>query len=150
MDLKELIRLAKSLDNRDKQKLIRFLQSETKGAAAPTRVIDEIQEQEGFSLRKCAELMYEEVSFVTLFYWRIRFSLRLNRFRPKHFKVQSKWIDRFNVVATKYSVHYLAWFRYLDSKEYENTASNKKNMLVSSCLFSVKDTNARLRRMAYC
>lgn len=61
-----------------------------------------------------------------------------------------KWMDRFNGVATKYLEHYLAWFRYIDSKEYENTASNKKNMLVSSCLFSVKDTNARLRRMAYC
>jgi hypothetical protein len=28
---------------------------------------------------------------------------------------------------------------YLDRKEYENTASNKESMLVSSCLFSVKD-----------
>jgi hypothetical protein len=43
-----------------------------------------------------------------------------------------------------------SWFPYLDSKEYENTTSNKKNMLVSSCLFSVKDTNVTLRRMAYC
>ncbi len=34
MDLKELIELAKGLDNRDKQQLIRFLQSETKVAAA--------------------------------------------------------------------------------------------------------------------
>jgi hypothetical protein len=33
---------------------------------------------------------------------------------------------RFNGVATKYLQHYLAWFRYLDSKEYENTTSNKK------------------------
>ncbi|SMF85558.1 ISXO2-like transposase domain-containing protein [Paenibacillus uliginis N3/975] len=60
-----------------------------------------------------------------------------------------RWMDRFNGVATKYLEHYLAWFRYLDSKEYENTTSNKKNMLVTSCLFSVKETNARLRRMAY-
>jgi hypothetical protein len=59
-------------------------------------------------------------------------------------------MDRFNGVATKYLDHYLAWFRYLDSKDYENTTSNKKNMLVSSCLFPVKDTNVRLRRMAYC
>lgn len=60
-----------------------------------------------------------------------------------------KWIDRFNGVATKYLQHYLAWFRYLDSKEYENTASNKKQMLVNSCLFSVTDTNAKLRCAAF-
>lgn len=59
-----------------------------------------------------------------------------------------RWIDRFNGVATKYLQHYLAWFRYLDSKEYENTASNKKHMLVNSCLFTVTDTNAELRRKA--
>jgi hypothetical protein len=50
-------------------------------------------------------------------------------------------MDRFNGVATKYLQHYLAWFRYIDSKEYENTSSNKKNMLVKSCLFTVTDTN---------
>ncbi|GAA4847565.1 hypothetical protein GCM10023310_27120 [Paenibacillus vulneris] len=56
-----------------------------------------------------------------------------------------KWIDRFNGVTTKYLQHYLAWFRYIDSKEYENTASNKKNMLVVSCLFNVNETNTKLR-----
>lgn len=60
-----------------------------------------------------------------------------------------KWMDRFNGVATKYLQHYLAWFRYLDSKEYENTASNKKHMLVNSCLFTVTVTNAELRRKAF-
>ncbi len=35
---------------------------------------------------------------------------------------------------TKYLQHYLAWFRYIDSKEYENTISNMKHMLVKSCL----------------
>lgn len=60
-----------------------------------------------------------------------------------------KWMDRFNGVATKYLQNYLAWFRYLDSKEYENTASNKKNMLVKSCLFTVTDTNTKLRLSAY-
>lgn len=45
MDIKELIELAKGLDSKDKQQLILFLQSETKGGAAPSRVIDEIQEQ---------------------------------------------------------------------------------------------------------
>lgn len=39
---------------------------------------------------------------------------------------------RKNVTApTKCFQHYLAWFRYLDSKEYENTMSHKKNMLVT-------------------
>lgn len=57
-----------------------------------------------------------------------------------------RWFDRFNGVATKYLQHYLAWFRYLDNKEYENTSTNKKNMLVSSCLFSVKEINMNLRK----
>lgn len=60
-----------------------------------------------------------------------------------------RWMDRFNGVSTKYLQNYLAWFRYLDSKEYENTASNKKNMLVSSCLFPVKETNAHLRQASF-
>lgn len=57
-----------------------------------------------------------------------------------------RWIDCFNEVATKYLQHYLAWFRYLDSKEYENTMSNKKSMLVTSCLFTVNFTNVGLRQ----
>jgi hypothetical protein len=57
-----------------------------------------------------------------------------------------RWIDRFNGVATKYLQHYLAWFRYLDSKEYENTTSNKKSMLVTSCLFTINVTNVSLRQ----
>jgi transposase-like protein len=60
-----------------------------------------------------------------------------------------KWLDRFNGVATKYLQHYLAWFRYLDSKEYENTTSNKKHMLVKSCLFPVNATNSNLRCTGY-
>jgi hypothetical protein len=60
-----------------------------------------------------------------------------------------RWIYRFNGVATKYLQHYLAWFRYLDSKEYENTTSNKKNMLVVSCLFTVNETNTALRRTSF-
>lgn len=36
-----------------------------------------------------------------------------------------RWINRFNGVAIKYSQHYLACFRYLDNKEYENTKANK-------------------------
>jgi IS1 family transposase len=60
-----------------------------------------------------------------------------------------RWIDRFNGVATKYLQHYLAWFRYIDNKEHENTASNKKNMLVTSCLFTVNETNQKLRQLAF-
>ncbi|MDQ0914615.1 transposase-like protein [Paenibacillus sp. V4I5] len=60
-----------------------------------------------------------------------------------------RWINRFNGVATKYLQHYLAWFRYLDNKEYENTTSNKKHMLVSSCLFTVNETNTKLRLTAF-
>jgi hypothetical protein len=60
-----------------------------------------------------------------------------------------KWMDGFNGVATKYLQHYLAWYRYIDSKEYESTTSNKKQMLVSSCLFSMTDTNAKLRCSAF-
>ncbi len=60
-----------------------------------------------------------------------------------------RWIDRFNGVATKYLQNYLAWFRYLDSKEFENTPLNKKNMLVSSCLFPVKETNIYLRQALF-
>jgi hypothetical protein len=60
-----------------------------------------------------------------------------------------RWIDHFNGVATKYLQHYLAWFRYLDSKEYENTTSNKKNMLVTSCLFTVHETNTNLHRTSF-
>lgn len=29
-------------------------------------------------------------------------------------------------VATKYLQNYLAWFQFLDSKEYENTTANKR------------------------
>lgn len=60
-----------------------------------------------------------------------------------------KWMYHFNGVAAKYLQHYLAWFRYIDSKEYENTATNKKNMLVKSCLFTVADTITKLRLSAY-
>lgn len=60
-----------------------------------------------------------------------------------------RWIDRFNEVATKNLQNYLAWFRYLDSKEYENTRSNKKNMLVTLCLLPVKETDLKLRRASF-
>lgn len=265
MDLKELKRLADTLDDNGKQELIYFLQSRTKGLTVPVRAIDEIQEQkhkeglvcphcknhsvvrfgkyaiksrtgevkrqryrckscrqtfndltnttlkrtrrphiwirfiecmiEGYSLRKCAEQLNGEVTHVTFFYWRHKilaalkqipteaysgvlgrgrirttkldeaigghisdsvvlctdswraFSFYANSKGLAHYRFKSdgkqrvkgvyhiqnvnsyhsrlkKWMDRFNGVATKYLQHYLAWFRYLDSKEYENTASN--------------------------
>ncbi len=45
MDLKELKKLADTLDDNGKRELIYFLQSRTKGVALPVRAIDEIQEQ---------------------------------------------------------------------------------------------------------
>jgi hypothetical protein len=54
-------------------------------------------------------------------------------------------MNRFNGVATKYLQHYLAWFRYLDNKEYENTKANKKNMLVKACLFKTNLTNLKTK-----
>ena len=114
MDLKKLTKLAEVLDNKDKQELILFLQSRSKGTTAPIRLID------GYHLSNSNVLCTDS--------WRA-FSSCANQ----------KGLE-----------HYLAWFRYLDSKDYENTTSNKKNTLVSSCLFSVKDTNSRLRRMVYC
>ncbi len=56
-----------------------------------------------------------------------------------------RWIDRFNGVATKYLQHYLAWFRFKDNKDYENTKAIKKHMLVTSCLFRTMNTNSSIR-----
>lgn len=54
-----------------------------------------------------------------------------------------------NKAMLNLNVDILAWFSYIDSKEYENTSSNKKNMLVKSRLFTVTDTNTKLRLSAY-
>lgn len=45
MDLKELKKLADTLDDSGKQELFYFLQSRTNGMTTPIRAIDEIQEQ---------------------------------------------------------------------------------------------------------
>jgi IS1 family transposase len=58
-------------------------------------------------------------------------------------------LDRFNGVATKYLEHYLAWFRFFDNKEHENTTANKKNMLVTSYLFKVTVTINKLRLLSF-
>lgn len=45
MNLRELKKLAETLDDSGKQELILFLQSRTKGVSSSIRAIDEIQEQ---------------------------------------------------------------------------------------------------------
>ncbi|AIQ19805.1 hypothetical protein H70357_26125 [Paenibacillus sp. FSL H7-0357] len=84
--------------------------------------------------------------------WRA-FSSYANSKGMTHYRFKSDGKQRvkgvYHIQITKYLQNYLAWFRYLDSKEYENTASNKKNMLVKSCLFTVTDTNTKLRLSAY-
>ncbi|PWV94474.1 hypothetical protein DFQ01_13039 [Paenibacillus cellulosilyticus] len=115
---------------------------------------------EGFSLRKCAEQLNDEVTHVTLFYWRHKILSALKQIPTEAFQDIVEMDETYFLYSEKagvyhiqnvnsYLQHYLAWFRYLDSKEYENTASNKKNMLVKSCLFSVTDTNTKLRLSAY-
>jgi transposase-like protein len=52
-----------------------------------------------------------------------------------------KWIDRFNGVASKYLDNYLAWFKFLDSKRFEDTTG----ILVESCLHNTQDTNDSIR-----
>jgi hypothetical protein len=85
------------------------------------------------------------VLFWILIFQLLRLGLQNNSYHSR----LKRWIDRFNGVATKYLQHYLAWFRYIDSKEYENTSLNKKNMLVVSCLFTVNETNTKLRRSSF-
>jgi transposase-like protein len=52
-----------------------------------------------------------------------------------------KWMDRFNGVASKYLNNYLAWFKFIDSKAFENTTG----ILVESCLHNSHETNESLR-----
>lgn len=56
-----------------------------------------------------------------------------------------KWMDRFNGVASKYLDNYLAWFKFLDSKGFEDNKANLKEMLVESCLHNTIETNDSLR-----
>jgi hypothetical protein len=79
---------------------------------------------------------------------RVKGVYRIQNVNSYHSRLK-KWMDRFNGVATIYLQHYLAWFRYVESKEYENTSSNKKKMLVKSCLYTVTDTNTKLWLSAY-
>ncbi len=52
-----------------------------------------------------------------------------------------KWIRPFNGVATKYLDNYLAWFKFLDAKAFDDT----KGILVESCAQNVCETNDSLR-----
>lgn len=52
-----------------------------------------------------------------------------------------KWIDRFNGVSSKYLDNYLAWFKFLDSKQFEDTTG----VLVESCIHNTHDTNDSIR-----
>lgn len=56
-----------------------------------------------------------------------------------------KWMDRFNGVASKYLDNYLAWFKFFDSKGFEDNKANLKEMIIECCLHNTKDTNDSLR-----
>jgi len=55
------------------------------------------------------------------------------------------WLAHFNGVASKYIDNYLAWFRFLDSKGFEKTKENLKDMLYTSCLYQMRETYRSLR-----
>ena len=52
-----------------------------------------------------------------------------------------RWVNRFNGVASKYLDNYLAWFKFLDAKAFEDTMG----VLVESCLHNVSETNDSIR-----
>lgn len=56
-----------------------------------------------------------------------------------------KWLEHFCGVLSKYLNNYLAWFRFLDMKGFEETKENLKEMLITGCLFPVKETYRSLR-----
>ncbi len=56
-----------------------------------------------------------------------------------------RWLQRFNGVASKYLEHYLAWFRFLEIEGFEGSVKNLKDMMISSCLYPVNETNETLR-----
>lgn len=47
---------------------------------------------DGFSLRKCAKLLRDEVTHVTLFYWRHKILSALKQIQPETFRASSKWM----------------------------------------------------------
>ncbi|MED4727222.1 IS1595-like element ISAnmi1 family transposase [Aneurinibacillus migulanus] len=60
-----------------------------------------------------------------------------------------QWLDRFKGVASKYLNHYLAWFHFLETIEFEATKSNLKDMLIFACLFPVDKTYDSLRKSKF-
>jgi transposase-like protein/IS1 family transposase len=60
-----------------------------------------------------------------------------------------QWLHRFKGVATKYLNHYLAWFQFLETIEFEATKANLKDMLIYACLFPVEETYDSLRKSKF-
>ncbi len=60
-----------------------------------------------------------------------------------------RWMNRFNGVASKYLEHYLAWFRFLETLGFSQSVKNIKDMLITSCLFPVQETNKSLRKSTF-
>ena len=50
------------------------------------------------------------------------------------------WLVHSNGVASKYLDNYWAWFRFLDSKGFEKTKENLKDMLYTSCRYQMRET----------
>jgi hypothetical protein len=78
------------------------------------------------------------------------FALKDNRVYRGIFHIQNmnayhsrlkRWIRHFNGVSSKYLDNYLTWFKFLDSKAFEDTTG----VLVESCLHNTTDTNESLR-----
>lgn len=44
------------------------------------------------------------------------------------------------------SNNYLTWFKFLDGQGYENTVTNLKDMLITSCSFKDNETYDSLRK----
>lgn len=142
MDLKELKKLADTLDDNGKQELIYFLQSRIKGMALPVRAIDEIQEQKHKDGLVCPYCKNHSV--VRSGKYAVRTctgEVKRQRYRCK--SCRQTFNELTNPLCNERG-DLLCGF--LDSKEYENTALNKK-MLVKS--FTVTETNTKLRLSAY-
>jgi hypothetical protein len=82
---------------------------------------------EAFSLRKCAEQLNGEVTHVTLFYWRHKILAALKQIPTEAFQ---------DIVE-------------MDETYFLYSEKGKRNIVVKSCLFTVTDTNTKLRLSAY-
>jgi transposase-like protein len=57
----------------------------------------------------------------------------------------SRWMNRFNGVATKYLDHYLSWFLFLDVIRFRNDSTTISKVIIDSCLFPTVATYDKLR-----